>query len=75
MRDAAANLEFEGERLEHRSRPNARLRDEIKRMKAPDLEFANEMLTGVGAEVDAAAPGRWRKAAAAEKAARGRKGR
>ncbi|MFN9251237.1 MAG: hypothetical protein ACK58O_09275 [Brevundimonas sp.] len=53
----------------------ARLRDEVKRMKALDLEFANEMLTGAGEAVDAAAPGRWRKAAAAEKAARGRKGR
>jgi excinuclease ABC subunit B len=44
-------------------------------MKALDLEFANEMLTGAGEEVDAAAPRRWRKEAAAEKAARVRKGR
>ena len=66
MRDAAANLEFE---------EAARLRDEIKRMKALDLEFANEMLTGAGEEVDAAAPKRWRAEANAEKAERFRKGR
>ncbi|MFN5616207.1 MAG: excinuclease ABC subunit UvrB, partial [Brevundimonas sp.] len=66
MRDAAANLEFE---------EAARLRDEIKRMKLMDLEFANEMLTGAGEEGDAAAPRRWRKEAAAEKAARGKRGR
>ena len=48
MREAASNLEFEGKRREHRSRPNARLRDEIKRMKRMDLEFANEVLTGRG---------------------------
>jgi hypothetical protein len=34
MRNAAANLEFE---------EAARLRDEIKRMKLLDLEFANEV--------------------------------
>src|SRR6187397_1177441 len=43
MREAAANLEFE---------EAARLRDEIKRLKMLDLEFANEVLTGEGQEVD-----------------------
>ena len=66
MREAAANLEFE---------EAARLRDEIKKMKALDLEFANEMLTGVGEEVDKSAPKRWRAEAAAEKAEAFRKGR
>jgi excinuclease ABC subunit B len=66
MREAAANLEFE---------QAARLRDEIKRMKLLDLEFANEALTGAGEEVDASAPKRWRKEAAAEKAEAFRKGR
>jgi excinuclease ABC subunit B len=47
MRDAAANLEFE---------EAARLRDEIKKMKLLDLEFANEALTGAGEEVDKSAP-------------------
>ena len=65
MRNAAANLEFE---------EAARLRDEIKRMKLMDLEFANEVLTGEGEQVDQAAPKRWR-AAAAEKAEAFRKGR
>lgn len=40
-----------------------------------DLEFANEMLTGVGEEVDKRAPKRWRAEAAAEKAEAFRKGR
>jgi len=66
MREAAANLEFE---------EAARLRDEIKKMKLLDLEFANEALTGAGEEVDKAAPKRWRAAAAAEKAEAFRKGR
>ena len=66
MRDAAANLEFE---------EAAKLRDEIKRMKLLDLEFANEALTGAGEEVDKSAPKRWRKEAAAEKAEAFRKGR
>ncbi|MEH6699041.1 MAG: excinuclease ABC subunit UvrB [Brevundimonas sp.] len=66
MREAAANLEFE---------EAARLRDEIKKMKALDLEFANEMLTGAGEEVDKSAPKRWRAEAAAEKAEAFRKGR
>src|SRR6187401_1891099 len=39
MREAAANLEFE---------TAARLRDEIKRLKMLDLEFANEMITPEG---------------------------
>mgnify|MGYP001419317572 CR=1 FL=1 len=51
MRNAAANLEFE---------EAARLRDEIKRMKLMDLEFANEVLTAEGEQVDKAAPKRWR---------------
>ncbi len=75
MREAAPNLEFEGQRREHRSRPNARLRDEIKRMKLMDLEFANEVLTAEGEAVDTAAPKRWRAEANAEKAERFRKGR
>jgi len=66
MREAASNLEFE---------EAARLRDEIKKMKLLDLEFANEALTGAGEEVDASAPKRWRKEAAAEKAERFWKGR
>ncbi|QDH75053.1 excinuclease ABC subunit UvrB [Brevundimonas sp. M20] len=66
MRNAAANLEFE---------EAARLRDEIKKMKLLDLEFANEALTGAGEEVDKSAPKRWRAEAAAEKAEAFRKGR
>jgi len=66
MREAASNLEFE---------EAARLRDEIKRMKLMDLEFANEVLTGEGEAVDTAAPKRWRAEASAEKAERFRKGR
>ncbi|MDA0743134.1 MAG: excinuclease ABC subunit UvrB [Proteobacteria bacterium] len=66
MREAASNLEFE---------EAARLRDEIKKMKLLDLEFANEALTGVGEEVDRSAPKRWRKEAATEKAEAFRKGR
>jgi len=66
MREAASNLEFE---------TAARLRDEIKKMKLLDLEFANEALTGAGEEVDASAPKRWRAEAAAEKAEAFRKRR
>ncbi|MNE48014.1 excinuclease ABC subunit B [compost metagenome] len=66
MRDAAANLEFE---------EAARLRDEIKKMKLLDLEFANEALTASGEDVDKSAPKRWRAEAAAEKAEAFRKGR
>src|SRR6476660_2997905 len=47
MRSAAANLEFE---------EAARLRDEIKRMKLMDLEFANEALTAEGETLDKSAP-------------------
>ncbi|MBL0967703.1 MAG: excinuclease ABC subunit UvrB [Brevundimonas sp.] len=66
MREAASNLEFE---------EAARLRDEIKKMKLLDLEFANEALTGAGEEVDTSAPKRWRAEARAEKAEAFRKGR
>ncbi|MEH0197554.1 excinuclease ABC subunit UvrB [Caulobacter sp. CCNWLY153] len=66
MREAAANLEFE---------TAARLRDEIKRMKLLDLEFANEALTGAGEAVDASAPKRVRAEHRAEKAEAFRKGR
>jgi excinuclease ABC subunit B len=65
MREAAANLEFE---------EAARLRDEIKRLKLLDLEFANDALTEAGDAVDAAAPKRMRAAARAEKQERFRKG-
>ncbi|MFN3558977.1 MAG: excinuclease ABC subunit UvrB [Brevundimonas sp.] len=66
MRNAAANLEFE---------EAGRLRDEIKKMKLLDLEFANDVMTGAGEEVDKSAPKRWRAEAAAEKAEAFRKGR
>ena len=66
MREAAANLEFE---------TAARLRDEIKRMKLMDLEFANEALTAPGEAVDKAMPGRVRKELRAEQAEAFRKGR
>ena len=59
---AAQDLEFE---------EAARLRDELKRLKLLDLEFANEVMTGAGE----AAPARMRKAARAESAERFRKGR
>src|SRR5690606_37618084 len=66
MREAASNLEFE---------EAARLRDEIKKLKLLDLEFANDILTGEGETVDKAAPKKWRAEAAAEKAEAFRKGR
>ena len=66
MREAASNLEFE---------EAGRLRDEIKRMKMLDLEFANEVMTGAGEEVDRSAPKKWRADAAAEAQERFRKGR
>ncbi len=66
MREAAGNLEFE---------TAARLRDEIKRLKMMDLEFANDMLTAEGETADRSAPMRERKAARAEAAERFRKGR
>jgi excinuclease ABC subunit B len=66
MRAAAANLEFE---------EAARLRDEVKRLKMLDLEFANEMLTGAGETVDKSAPKRLRGEARAKAQERFRKGR
>ena len=66
MREAAANLEFE---------TAARLRDEIKRMKLMDLEFANEVLAATGDEVDKSAPKRIRAEIRAEKAEEFRKKR
>src|SRR5690606_24323751 len=66
MREAASNLEFE---------EAARLRDEVKRLKMLDLEFANEALTGAGEVVDTQAPKRERAAARAAEAERFRKGR
>ena len=54
-RKAAADLEFE---------TAARLRDELKRLKLLDLEFANEVITPAGEQVDTAEPGRLRKVAA-----------
>jgi excinuclease ABC subunit B len=66
MREAAANLEFE---------EAARLRDEVKRLKMLDLEFANEMLTGEGEAVDRAAVKRVRAEVRQEKAEAFRKGR
>ena len=66
MREAASNLEFE---------TAARLRDEIKRLKMLDLEFADEALTAQGEDVDRAAPKRLRAEARAEAQERFRKGR
>ncbi len=66
MREAAANLEFE---------EAARLRDEVKRLKLLDLEFANEVLTPAGEEVDRGAVKRVKAEARAESAERFRKGR
>jgi len=66
MREAASNLEFE---------TAARLRDEIKRMKMMDLEFANEILTAPGEAVDKAAPKRIRQELRAEQAEAFRKSR
>ena len=57
------------------SRRPRRLRDEIKKMKLLDLEFANDLMTAEGQEVDKAAPKQWRAEAAAEKAEAFRKGR
>jgi excinuclease ABC subunit B len=66
MREAASNLEFE---------TAARLRDEIKRLKMLDLEFANELLTPAGEAVDQGAVKQMKAAAKAEAAERFRKGR
>jgi excinuclease ABC subunit B len=61
MREAASNLEFE---------EAARLRDEVKRLKLLDLEFANEALTPAGEAVDKGAVTRVKAEVRAEKAAR-----
>jgi excinuclease ABC subunit B len=66
MREAAANLEFE---------EAARLRDEIKRLKLLDLEFAADALAGEGQTGDRAAVKQVRAEARAERAAEFRKGR
>jgi excinuclease ABC subunit B len=72
MREAAANLEFE---------EAARLRDEIKRLKLLDLEFAADALAGEGEHGDRAAVKAVRAEARAERAeafkkrGRARKGR
>jgi excinuclease ABC subunit B len=66
MRAAASNLEFE---------EAARLRDEVKRLKLLDLEFANEVMTSVGDDVDKAEPKRLRAQARAEAQERFRKGK
>jgi excinuclease ABC subunit B len=67
MREAAANLEFE---------EAARLRDELKRMRAMDLEFAADMLSaGAEGETASDAARRVRKEHRAETAERFRKGR
>ena len=66
MRAAASNLEFE---------EAGRLRDEIKRLKMLDLEFANDILTTPGEAVDKGAVKRVKAEARAEAAERFRKGR
>ncbi|HEY8063882.1 MAG TPA: excinuclease ABC subunit UvrB [Methylosinus sp.] len=66
MRAAASNLEFE---------EAARLRDEIKRLKLLDLEFANDVLTGSGEAVDRGVVKRVRAEAKAEADERFRKSR
>ena len=66
MREAAGNLEFE---------TAARVRDEIKRLKLLDLEFANDLMTPAGEAVDRTVVTQARAEARAEKAARFRKGR
>jgi excinuclease ABC subunit B len=66
MRKAASDLEFE---------EAARLRDEIKRLKMLDLEFANEVMTAPGEEVDREGIKRVKAEVRAEKAEAFRKGR
>ncbi|MET0293878.1 MAG: UvrB/UvrC motif-containing protein, partial [Phenylobacterium sp.] len=66
MRQAAADLEFE---------TAARLRDEIKRLKLMDLEFANDALSSETAAPDREAVKRVKSEVKAEKAERWRKGR
>ena len=61
--------------LRNRSCASARLRDEIKRLKLMDLEFANEALTAEGEEVDRSAVKRVKAEARAEAQERFRKGR
>ncbi|HEX3919360.1 MAG TPA: excinuclease ABC subunit UvrB [Caulobacteraceae bacterium] len=65
MKKAAADLEFE---------EAARLRDEVKRLKMLDLEFANEVFTPEGETVDRSAPKAVRAQDRAEKAEQYRKG-
>jgi excinuclease ABC subunit B len=66
MREAASNLEFE---------EAARLRDEIKRLKLLDLEFAADALADAGERGDREAVKRVKAEARAEKAEQFRKGR
>ena len=66
MKAAASNLEFE---------EAARLRDEIKRLKMLDLEFANDAMTGEGETADKGVVKRVKAEARAEAAERFRKGR
>ena len=66
MREAAANLEFE---------EAARLRDEVKRLKMLDLEFANEAMTAAGETADPGVVKREKAVARARYMERGRKGR
>jgi excinuclease ABC subunit B len=66
MRKAASDLEFE---------TAARLRDEIKRLKLLDLEFASELMTAPGETVDRDAVKQVKAEARAEAAARFRKGK
>ena len=66
MREAAADLNFE---------EAARLRDEVKRLKELDLEFANEVTTPEGEETDRSIPAALRKQARAEAAEAFRKKR
>lgn len=66
MRTAASNLEFE---------EAARLRDEIKRLKLLDLEFAADALAGEGEAPNREAVKRVKSEARAEAQARARKGR
>jgi excinuclease ABC subunit B len=66
MKAAASNLEFE---------EAGRLRDEIKRLKLLDLEFANDVMTAPGEAVDRDAVKRVKAEARAEAQERFRKGR
>ena len=65
MREAAANLEFEAA---------ARYRDEVKRLKLLDLEFANDLLTDGPGEARASAK-REEETAGVQKRRTGRRGR